>query len=380
MRVTLVAPSYARNTSGLERHVAALGAGLLRHGVQVEVLTPDYEQGARTVSEVDGVIVRRFRVPRGDGRLAAATGLWEHLRRTTGSPRIVHLHGGSIPLTLAVMRAQPARLVFTPHDASERLSRWPYAYLTRAVVARAAQILCTSEAEAELVRSAVPRAAARTRVVPHAADVAAIEAARPFAVEGKVVLAVGRLARCRHVDRAIAAMAGLDPALTLVVVGDGPARRSLQARACDLEVSPQVRFVRRVSDAGLYRWLRTARALVALGDERAFGPELLEAFAAGLPVVASDTAAHREAGARIEGAKMMLVSPDGSPFEVEDAIGEAVRRGPLPPGPATVPSWDSVVERILGLYEGLASGAPLGAQNNAPHQGALRTPDTVAGV
>jgi glycosyltransferase involved in cell wall biosynthesis len=189
------------------------------------------------------------------------------------------------------------------------------------------------------------------------------------------VLAVGRLTRRRHFDRAIAAMAGLDPALTLVIVGDGPAGRSLQARAHDLEVSSQVRFVRRVSEDGLYRWLRTARAFVSLGDEEVFGPELLEAFAAGVPVVGSDTSAHRESASRVTSAEMILVSAEGSPFELADAIGEAVRRGPMLPARATVPSWDSVVERTLGIYEALASGPHL----SAPHQSFHRALDSVAG-
>jgi glycosyltransferase involved in cell wall biosynthesis len=218
------------------------------------------------------------------------------------------------------------------------------------------------------MRRAFPRAADGIRIVPHAADVAAIRAARPFAVERQVVLAVGRLSRRRHFDRAIAAMAGLDPALMLVIVGDGPARRSLQAHAHDLEVSSQVRFVRRVSEEGLYRWLRTARAFVSLGDEEVVDPELLEVFAAGIPVVASDTSAHREAAPRVPGAALLFVSPEGSPFEIADAIGEAVRRGPMLPPRATVPSWNAVVKRTLGIYEELASGPPLSAQHQRSHR------------
>ena len=379
MRVALVAPSYARHTGGLGRHVGALASGLARHGAHVEVLAQDYEHGLPSVSEADGVVVRRFGGPTGEGRLAVATGLREHLRRTARSFDVVHLHGGHVPLALAVMRAHPVLLVFTPHDASKRLSRWPYAHLTQVVVARAARTLCTSDAEAKLVRAACPRAATRVRVVPEAVDVAAIEAARAFAVDRTVVLAVGRLVRCQRIDRAIAAMAGLDPPLTLVVVGDGPARRSLEAHAYDLEVSSQVRFVRRVSDAGLYRWLRTARASVSLGDEQAFGPELLETLAAGLPVVASDTAVHRETASRVDGADVTLVSPEGSPFEVADAIAKAVSRGPTLRQPSPVPSRDSVVERILGLYETLAGGTPVRAGNRAPHRADHRTLDSVAG-
>jgi glycosyltransferase involved in cell wall biosynthesis len=355
MRVELIAPGYARHPGGVERHVIAVAAGLARRGARVEVLTQDHERGLPRVADVDGVVVRRF-APAGHVRVAAAPGLWDHLRRNAGSFDVVDVHGDHVPLALAVTRARSRRLVFTPHVHVQRLLRWPYGRLTRTVVERAARTVCTSHAEAEALSGVLPWASERIRVVPNGVDVDAIRAARRLPHEGKLIVAVGRLERFKRVDRAIAALANLPRDFRLVVVGDGPARRGLQAHACDLEVSSRVRFVGRVADVDLYRWLRTADVLVSVPEQQASGIQVLEAASARVPIVASDIASHREAAAQVDGAGVTFVSPDGSPFEVADAIASASRIAVPSSAPPPVPSWDAVIAQTCALYEELIRG------------------------
>jgi glycosyltransferase involved in cell wall biosynthesis len=198
-----------------------------------------------------------------------------------------------------------------------------------------------------------PWAADRIRVVPKGVDVATIQAARSFADPGVVVLSVGRLERYKRVDRAVAAMASLDPAFRLVVVGDGPVRQRLEAHAADLRISSRVQFVGSVPDAQLYRWLRTGRVLVTLAEQAASGLPVIEAISAGAAVVASDIPVHREAVSRVDGAAVCFVSPEGSPLQVADAISEAARMSVPSSAPATVPSWDAVVDNTWAIYTGL---------------------------
>ncbi len=68
--------------------------------------------------------------------------------------------------------------------------------------------------------------------------------------------------------------------LPLVVLGDGPERRRLEAMA-----GPQVRFLGRLSDQETAAWLERARAYVYAGLED-FGIAPVEAMAAGAPVIA----------------------------------------------------------------------------------------------
>ena len=353
MKVALVASSYLPRAGGLERHVDELARGLARRGVEVEMLTQDWSPRQARVSEFDGVVLRRFAASSGNRGFAIAPGLWKHLRRNARSLDVAHVHCTHASLGVAVARAAPRHLVFTPHAPIQRLLRWPNAGALRAVVGHAARTICTSRAEGDLLARRLPWAANRIRVVPNGVHVAAIQAARSFENADDVVLSVGRLERCKRVDRAIAAMASLDPAFRLVVVGAGPVRRRLEAHAADLRVSSRVEFVGSVPDTQLYRWLRTGRVLVTLAEHAASGLQVIEAISAGAPVVASDIPVNREAASRADGAVVFFVSPEGSPFEVAEAISEAARMSVSSPPPATVPSWDAVVDSTWAIYKSL---------------------------
>jgi glycosyltransferase involved in cell wall biosynthesis len=350
MRIALVACSSVPGAGTPERHVAALARGLACRGVQVEVLAQVSGRRLLALSELDHVVVRRFPAPTAMSPMSPA--LWHYLRRPATSFDLVHVHGDHIPsLSLAVARARPRHCVFTPHAPIQRLLRWPYARVTRVLLERAVQTVCLSRAEADLLRRIFPWATNRVGVVASGINAAAIQAATPFADPGRVVLAVGALERYKRVDRAIAAMASLDPAFRLVVVGDGADRRWLQGYARDLKVSSRVHFVGHVSDAVFYRWLRTACVIVTLAEQQASGVQVFEALSAGTPAVASDIPVHREAASQAAGAGVTFVSPDGSPLEVVDAIEEAASARIKSTARTDLPSWEAAVDGTLSLYE-----------------------------
>jgi alpha-1,6-mannosyltransferase len=91
----------------------------------------------------------------------------------------------------------------------------------------------------------------------------------------------------------------------LVVAGDGPRRRSLQAQAGRLPV----RFLRHVADRGLLaRLLASADVAIAPGPVETFGLSALEALASGTPVVVSSRSALPE-----------VIGPAGLAVEDDDA-------------------------------------------------------------
>jgi glycosyltransferase involved in cell wall biosynthesis len=356
MKVALVTSSHLAHGGGLERHVDGLARGLARRGVDVEVLTQDGRRQQERLSLSEGVVVRRFVAAFANGPGAAAPGLWDHLRRRAGSYDVADAQGSQVVLSLAVAHAGLRRFVFTPHTPIEQLLRSSRARLTRAIVQRAARVICTSNDQADSLCRALPWSADRVRVVTPGVDVWAIQAAEPFPLGEAIVLAVGRLERNQRMDRAIAAMAGLGPGRRLVVVGDGPARHALQAYAADLRVSSRVSFAGALPDAELYRWLRTARVAVTLGERHASGVQMFEALAAGTPVVASDIPAHREAVARAGDQGVVFVSPEGSPLEVADAICDAADLAVSPAAAERIPSLDAVVDTTAALYDELVLG------------------------
>ena len=100
-----------------------------------------------------------------------------------------------------------------------------------------------------------------------------------------------RLSPEKRPERAVGALAELrrrEVPAVLVIAGDGPRRRALQAQAAGLSV----RFLGHVAHRGaLARLLATADVVIAPGPAETFGLSALEALASGTPVVVSDRSA-----------------------------------------------------------------------------------------
>jgi glycosyltransferase involved in cell wall biosynthesis len=361
MRVALVAPGSPHCSSTLERRAEELARGLAHHGSEVELIIQDPSLRSLRVSETDGVVTRRFPVTARGLRFATSPGLWDHVRQAADTWDVVHLHAGRAPFSLATKgvafatrRLASRQLIFTPHAPIQRLLRWPYAPMVRAVVDRAARIVPLSGAEAHLIRDIFPHAAERVQPMPLSVDAAAIQAAEPLDHPGRVVLACGPLER--RTERLIAAMASLDGGLRLVIPGGGSAARRLQRYAEDLKVSEHVDFLGHLNPGLHYRWLRTARVVVTLTEGESSGSELLEAVAAGAAAVASDVAVNREAAvAAAANGGLRFVAPECSPLELADAIAAVVEADVRPPARLEIPPPEAAAETMLELYRALIS-------------------------
>ncbi|HEX2865351.1 MAG TPA: glycosyltransferase, partial [Deinococcales bacterium] len=99
-----------------------------------------------------------------------------------------------------------------------------------------------------------------------------------FGERGDAFVLVGRLVPVKRPDVVVEAFNRLR--LPLEVIGDGPLRASLRARA-----GPNVRFLGALDRPALYRAVREARGLV-LASEENFGLVSVEAQSSGTPVVA----------------------------------------------------------------------------------------------
>ena len=102
---------------------------------------------------------------------------------------------------------------------------------------------------------------------------------------GDYVLSVGRLETVKRVDLIIRALARVDRAWRLVIVGDGPLRRQLEATRSEAGVADRVTLRRRRSTKPqLVDLYAGALAVVFPPYDEDYGYVTLEAFLAGKPV------------------------------------------------------------------------------------------------
>ena len=269
-------------------------------------LTPATRQPAHAV--LDGVhvdYVRYLSPPRpwsyGAWGLWAAPALAVALRRVRRQFPfdLVHAHY-AVPAGDAVRRVIPrAPLVVSVHggDLHGASQRWLGGRAVRDTLAHARLVLANSAGTA---RRCSERGARVTRVVHLGADLppeppppgAGGETPDrdhlPDSHQPPTLVTVGHLIeRKRHVD-VIAAVAQLrprHPELRYVIIGDGPERERLQARAGSLGVADMIEFRGQLAPAEAAACARRASVFALPSVAEAFGVAYIEAMAAGVPAI-----------------------------------------------------------------------------------------------
>ncbi|MGD9922183.1 MAG: glycosyltransferase [Pseudorhodoplanes sp.] len=182
--------------------------------------------------------------------------------------------------------------------------------LTRFSYPRADAVVALSEGvRQELIADyALPPASVVTIHNPIEVDALSAEAklaqTPPVEKNGPWIIGVGRLIRQKGFDRLIRAVADLKrPEMRLVLVGEGPDRDALAAKARDLGVTLHMPgFVRQP-----VHWLAHADVFVLSSRWEGFGHVIVEAMAAGAPVVAFDCP-HGPRDIIVDGVNGLLVS------------------------------------------------------------------------
>jgi glycosyltransferase involved in cell wall biosynthesis len=315
---------------GTQQVVLSIARSLRSRGVQVRTVFPDHEGALEAVAwfEREGVpgeinaALRQMHVRRSWRDVLAL----RDLIRAAG-PDVVNIHYGvnyiSVMDALAVRLAGVQRSVVAVHHATP-----DYSPRTR-LMTRAAGHLCrtvivhTDVLRRQLVGVGVP--AAKIHVLPYGvpmpetvADRAAARSALGLPPDAFVVATVARLVPEKGIADLIEALGRLDDAnrLRLVVVGDGPARPTLEARAAE-RLKSRVHFLGDVPALDPVYGAADAFCLPSYAE--GFGLVFIEAALYGLPRIGFAVGGVPEA---IQNGTTGLLVPAGD----LDALTDALRR------------------------------------------------------
>ncbi|MGB7144264.1 glycosyltransferase family 4 protein [Mycobacterium sp.] len=365
MRIGMVCPYSFDVPGGVQSHVLQLAEAMRARGQNVSVLAPSsphvslpsyvVSAGRAVPIPYNGAVARVQFSPAVHGRVRR----W----LAEGDFDVLHLHEPNAPsLSMWALRIAEGPIVATFHTSTTKS-------LTLSVV----QGLLRPLHERIVGRIAVSDLARRWQMealgsdaveIPNGVDVASFASAPPlkgYPRPSKTVLFLGRYDEPRKgmavLVEALPALVQRFPGLQLLIVGRGN-EDELRAKAGGL--AGHLRFLGQVDEATKASALRSADVYCAphTGGE-SFGIVLVEAMAAGTPVVASDLHAFRQV--LLDGQAGRLVAVEDSAALAEGLIA-VLENDPLAKRYAAAGAeavrrydWSVVANQIMRVYETVAA-------------------------
>lgn len=210
-----------------------------------------------------------------------------------------------------------------------RLDRWSLPKADRVVT------VCDAFAQ-KLVKVGVPREqihvqhnSIRPEPAVNVEEMRALQRRLGMKEGSRMILAVGRLSKEKAQIVLLRAFKNLSDTheeinARLVIVGDGPERQPLEAAAATLGLNDRVIFTGQVSNVSVY--FVAADVLVNPSHSEGSPYVLLEAMAAGLPIVATAVGGVPE---MLENNETALLVPASDPQAMADAIVRLLKHGQL---------------------------------------------------
>ncbi len=379
MRIALVSPYSWTYQGGVNRHVEALAEQFLARGDHVRVLAPwdppDALSRRLHGSSPDARPAPDYLVPLGRTFGFGANGAVSNIvpfpdglvrmRRElrSGNYDVVHVHEPPAPLVSWDANSfRGAPVVGTFH-----------AYATKALPNHIATALGARRLFNQLsARIAVSPAAEWTArrwfggeyaIVPNGVDIASAPHAPKHPADHLRLLFVGRAEERKGLPVLLAAFEALVEHVPtrLTVVGADP--EEVRRFVADPELAERIDVLGKVSHGVLWRSLAEADVLCApsLSGE-SFGMVLIEAMAAGTPVVASGIAGYSDVVSNgVDGVLVPPADPQGLAEELQALWHEPERRhamGAAGRESAQRYAWPRVAAEVTEVYERAISPAP----------------------
>jgi glycosyltransferase involved in cell wall biosynthesis len=379
LRIGFVTETYPPEVNGVAATIARLIEELRARDHAVQLVRPrqDRDDGAAAGERFHEVLMRGLPIPRypnlkmGLPAKRALARLW-----TARRPDIVHIATEG-PLGLSALQA--ALRLKLPVSSDFRTNFHAYSrhygvgWLHKPIMAYLRKFHnlahCTTVPTEALRRALAEYGFRNLTVLSRGVDTTLFDPARRSealrrswgaAPEDLVVLHVGRLAPEKNLGALAAVhrvMRRVNPRVRLVLVGDGPARRWIEAQC------PDAHFAGMRAGADLAAHYASGDLFVFPSTTETFGNVTPEAMASGLAVLAYDYAA---AAALIRSGVNGLLAPfDAEPRLVEMAATLARDPSPLPElgrrarETACAMGWDRIAEQVESVFAATINDAPL---------------------
>jgi len=331
MRTKVMLLAVGLGIGGTETHVLELASGIDRSKFDVTVCS--LKSGGCLVEELRrrGIrVVCLNGAGKGDPRVLFR--LWKLMQEERPDVIQSFLFWANLAARLLGRLSNAVRVVCSYHD--EIVSEgWLVRMIDRFTFQWSHAVVCCSEAVRRSVSNCLGAPAPRQTIIPFGVDAgqfavgnAASRTELRLRDGGPIIGTVCRLAEPKkglHVLlRAMATLnrGGNDPRCQLLIVGEGPAREPLEALSCQLGLSDCTVFAGARRD--IPRILPLLDLFVLPSLYEGFGIAILEAMAAGKPVVATAVGGIPEFV--VPGETGLLVEA-GNPAALADAIGSLLR-------------------------------------------------------
>ncbi|MDW3212815.1 MAG: glycosyltransferase family 4 protein [Ilumatobacteraceae bacterium] len=357
LRVGMVCPYSLSIPGGVQAQVLGLARELRRQGHEVRVLGP-----------CDGPPPEPFVTPLGDSLPASANGSVAPLApdpsatlRTIRVLRdeafdVVHIHeplAPGPPITSVVLHTAPT--VGTFHAAGRSSSYRFMAGGLRRILGRLDHKVVVSKDALALVQGYLGGEFEMLFNGVETTEIRSVEPARP---ERRSIFFVGRHEERKGLGVLLAALRLTDADITCWVAGDGPDSAALRS---EYAADTRIEWLGRISDADKIARLRGASLFCAPSlHGESFGVVLIEAMAAGTPVVASSLDGYRNVATH--GVDSLLVPP-GDPEALARAIEQVLADDDLAARlvangehRAEDFAMSSLAAAYVGIYERLRAG------------------------
>ncbi|MFZ5918193.1 MAG: glycosyltransferase family 4 protein [Chloroflexota bacterium] len=373
MKIALVSPYDFARPGGVATHINALSREFRARGHDVRIIAPCSSNDAPLpyIIKASGS-VQAISYAGTVARISLSPRMYHRVKRILAQEQfdVIHLHEPLTPgLTLAVLRhlgVCPESLVVGTFHAYQEAHKG-YALgkpLFRRIIRRLDGRIAVSEAARDYAARYFPGEYA---IIPNGIDPerfgsAAVQPLAAFSDDRPNVLFVGRLEQRKglaYLLRAFARVQSFAPQTRLLVVGASERDEQALYVALSRELGLRhVHFVGQVSDDDLPRYYRSSHLFCApsIGFE-SFGLVLLEAMAAGVPVIATDIRGYRSVVGN-SGAGLLVPPKDAAALAqaIIQLLQDPRRRQDMAQqgrARSLAYNWPHIADRILSFYRRL---------------------------